>query len=750
MNFKSLRFFFIFFCLFFISEHKIAFSEIVKDIQVTGNDRISKETIIMFSEIAIDEDIDSTKINRILKNLYKTNFFKDVLVKIENNILEIKIEENPIIEKIDYIGIKSNRIKKLILENSKLKSRSSYNELILKKDEESIKSVLKELGYYFPIINIYVEDKSDNKVNITYNLDLGEKAKIKKISFIGDKKFKDKKLKSIIISEESKFWKFITNKKFVNQRIISLDKRLLKNFYLNKGYYDVVIESSFAKLLNKKDFELIYNIQSNKKFYFNDLKITLPVDFDQKNFENLNNLFKSLKGKPYSINEVDNILDEIDKITLTEQFQSISSTVSENIENDQINLNFIIKETDLKFVERINIFGNNVTKETVIRNQLEIDEGDPYNEILANKSINNLKSLNFFKNVTSEILEGSSAETKEINISVEEKPTGEISAGAGIGTSGSSVSFGVKENNYLGSGVALSSNITLTDESLKGLLSVTNPNFNNSDKSVSLSVEAIEIDRLKAYGYKTNKTGLSLGTNFEYLNNFKIGIGNSNYYEKIDTDTTASAKQKSQEGNYWDSFLNLSFDYDTRNQKFQATEGFRSQYFIDLPVISETATLQNTYIYKYFTELYENNISTASIFLRSSTSLKDEDIKLSERILLPSNRLRGFQRGKVGPKDGDDFVGGNYAATLNFASTIPQLLSNSENIDVLFFFDVGNVWGVDYFDGDDEGSEIRSSTGIGIDWLTPVGPLNFTLATVLSKASNDKTETFRFNLGTSF
>ena len=351
LNMKFIKIFFTFLFLFLLNLNKKALAEIVKDFKITGNDRISNETIIMFSEIAIDEDIDSTKINRILKNLYKTNFFKDVLVKIENNILEIKIEENPIIEKIDYIGIKSNRIKKLILENSKLKSRSSYNELVLKKDEESIKSVLKELGYYFPIINIYVEDKSDNKVNITYNLDLGEKAKIKKISFIGDKKFKDKKLKSIIISEESKFWKFITNKKFVNQRVISLDKRLLKNFYLNKGYYDVVIESSFAKLLNKKDFELIYNIQSNKKFYFNDLKITLPVDFDQKNFENLNDLFKSLKGKPYSINEVDNILDEIDKITLTEQFQSISSTVSENIENDQINLNFIIKETTLNLLK---------------------------------------------------------------------------------------------------------------------------------------------------------------------------------------------------------------------------------------------------------------------------------------------------------------------------------------------------------------------------------------------------------------
>ena len=155
-------------------------------------------------------------------------------------------------------------------------------------------------------------------------------------------------------------------------------------------------------------------------------------------------------------------------------------------------------------------------------------------------------------------------------------------------------------------------------------------------------------------------------------------------------------------------------------------------------------------MYKYFTELYENNVSSFSIFLSSAISLKDEDIKLSERIILPSNRLRGFERGRVGPKDGDDFIGGNYAATMNFSSTIPQLLQNSENIDVLFFVDVGNLWGVDYFAGDDEGSEIRSSTGVGIDWLTPIGPLNFTFATAITKADTDKTESFRFNLGTSF
>ena len=122
---------------------------------------------------------------------------------------------------------------------------------------------------------------------------------------------------------------------------------------------------------------------------------------------------------------------------------------------------------------------------------------------------------------------------------------------------------------------------------------------------------------------------------------------------------------------------------------------------------------------------------------------------MSERIILPSSRLRGFERGKIGPKDGEDFIGGNYAAAINFSSTIPQILENSENIDVIFFIDAGNVWGVDYFDGDDEGSEIRSSIGLGLDWLTPIGPLNFTL-TAITKAESDKTETFRFNLGTTF
>ena len=744
--FKTL-FFLVVFNLFVTSS---SLSEIVKEIIIKGNNRISEETIKMFSNVSINDDLSKNDVNNVLKKLYDTNFFDNVYIKFLSNKFEITVKENPIIQSVNIEGVKASKIKDQITKNLNLKSRSSFNKILLKKDKENIKNVLKNIGYYFPKIDTYIEDLNDNKINLNYKIDIGDKARIKKISFIGDKKFKDRKLKSIIVSEEYKFWKFISGKKFLNENLISLDLRLLKNFYLNKGFYNVKIDSSFAKLVNSNQFELIFNIQANKKFYFDELKLKLPRDFDEVNFNDLNKLFSKLKGEPYSINKVKDILEEIDKITIDEQFQSISAKVDENILNQKINLNFIIEQIDQSFVEKINIFGNNVTRENVIRNQFEIDEGDPFNEILAKKSINNLKSLNFFKNVNYEILEGSNPDLKIINIDLEEKATGEISAGAGVGTSGTTISFGVRENNYLGKGITVESNLSVSDESLKGLFSVTNPNFKNTDKSVYFSAEAIETDRLTAFGYKTNKTGFSLGTNFELLNDFKFGLGNSNFYEKIETDSTASARQRSQEGNYWDSFLNLQFDFDTRNQKFQTSEGFRSQYFLDLPVVSETATLSNTYLYKYFTELYENNISSLSFFVRSSVSLTDEDIKLSERIILPSNRLRGFERGKVGPKDGDDFVGGNYAAAINFSSTIPQIFENAENVDFLFFVDAGNVWGVDYFDGDDEGSEIRSSAGFGVDWLTPIGPLNFTLATAITKAESDKTETFRFNLGTSF
>ncbi len=740
------------FIILFLSLLNISysFSEIIKKFDFKGNKRISSETIKVFIPFKIDDEINENDINLILKNLYETNFFKNVEVKIDNNIVLVTVEENPIIQNISYNGIKAQKIRDPVLKNLKLKERSSYNQILLKNDKEKIILILKELGYYFSEVDVFVEELDDNKVNVNFDIDLGEKAKIKKISFLGDKIYKDRKLRRVILSEEYKPWKFISGKKFLNENLIQFDTRLLKNFYLNRGFFNIKINTSFAKLIRENEFELIFNIDAGKKVYFDDLSLNLPIDYDKKNFEKLSQVFLELKGETYSINSLNKILKQIDIIALNEQYESIKINVKENLVDNRLNLEFKIEETEKFFVERINIFGNNVTQESVIRNQFELDEGDPFNEILNNKSVNNLKNLNFFKNVSNEVIEGSSDGQKILNFIIEEKPTGEISASAGVGTSGSSIGASVKENNFLGRGIGLNSSLTLSEDTIRGLFSVKNPNFLDTDKSVYASIESLETDKLTDYGYKTSKSGFAFGTGFEYYDDFRLSLGTTNFYEKIETSSKASTRQKKQEGDYWDSFLKFDFDYDKRNQKFQTSDGFRSFYSLDVPVISETNSLKNVYTYKYFAELYEENISTISLYLSSVNSISSDDVKLSERLNVPSSRLRGFKFGRVGPKDGDDYIGGNYVTTLNFSSTLPQILENSQNTDFLLFLDIANVWGVDYDSSIQDSNEIRSAAGIAVDWFTPIGPLNFSLTQPISKASSDETESFRFNLGTTF
>jgi outer membrane protein insertion porin family len=735
----------LFFACFFLNTT----AEIIKKIDIIGNERVSNETIKVFINITEGTDIKKNDLNVILKSLYETNFFDDIELNINNNILTVKVKELPLIQNINFKNIKSSKIIKLISKNSLIREKSSFNEILLKKEKERIKLVLKNLGYYSSDLEILIEDFDNNLIDLTFDIKLGEKARISKITFIGDKVFKDSKLKRVITSSEYKFWKIISGKKFLNENIVSFDKRLLKNFYLNNGYYNVEINHSFAKLLNKNNFELIFNINAYEKVYFDKMTFNIPDDFNKKNFEELNLLFKDLEGKTYSINAIEKILDEIDKITLIEQYKFIDASVSENLVSNKMNLDFSIKSTEKFYIKRINIFGNNVTKENVIRNQLEFTEGDPYNEILISKSVNNLKSLGYFASVNSNILDDDD-NFKVLNLTIQEKPTGEIFASAGVGTDGSSIGFGIKEKNFLGDGINLDTNISLSTNSFKGKFSVVNPNFQNSDKSLRLSVEATETDNYELFGYKTNKTGFKVGTNYEFLDDLFLGIGTSNFYEKIETNSTASKRQQEQEGDYWDTFISLDFDYDKRNQKFQTTDGFRSYYSTDLPIISESNTLKNYYQITHYFDLFEKNISTIGLYLQSSNSLSNKDIKLSERINIPSSKLRGFKSGGVGPKDGDDFIGGNYAYSLNFSSTLPHIMEESQNVDMLFFIDVANVWGVDYDSSLNDSGDIRSATGLGLDWYSPIGPMNFSLSYPLSKASSDETESFRFNLGTTF
>ena len=631
-----------------------------------------------------------------------------------------------------------------------LKNRSSYNSALIKKDEAAILSFLKDDGYYFSNVTSSYQDLGDNKIDLLYQIDLGEKSKISKISFIGDKKFKDSTLKNIIISEEYKFWKFLSGKKYLNENLINYDKRLLNNFYKNKGFVNVVIESSFVNYIGDDEFEIIYNISSGKKFYFNEFNLVLPIDYERTNFEQLDKIFKDLKGESYSLNSIDRILKEIDKIVLNEQFEFFKSTVNESMVDNLINLTFDIGESEKFYVGKINILGNNVTREEVIRNNLFVDEGDAFNELLQTKTLNKLKELNFFSKVESEILDTENENKKIINIIVEEKPTGEIMAGAGVGTAGGTVAFGVSENNFLGRGIEFSSDISVSAESLKGIVLMNNPNYKGSNKSLNTSLESTTTDRLANFGYKSNKTGFSVGSGFEFYDDLYWNTGISSYVEKLDTDNSASASMKKQEGSYFDTFFNHTFSYDKRNQRYKTSDGFISRFSQSIPLISESYTLTNSYNYKIYNEWLDENVFTIGFFAKTANSLSGNDVKLSDRLYLPASKLRGFESGKVGPKDGADYIGGNYAAAINIATSLSQILPNSQNTNFSIFLDAANIWGIDYSSLLSDESKIRSSIGIAVDFFTPLGPLNFSLSEPITKSKNDITESFRFNLGTTF
>ncbi len=737
--------------LTFVFIANLANAAVIRDIKVENNNRISKETILTYGVIELNKDYDIDEINEVLKNLYETNFFENVKISVENNTLIINVIENKIVQNVIVEGIKSKTLTKQILENIYSKNKAPFLLNKVKLDTRKIKNSLDIAGYYFSTVDSKIRENSNETVDLIFNIDLGDKAKISKIEFIGDKKIKSRTLRSVIISEENKFWKFITNKKYLNKSILETDKRLLKNFYLNKGYYDVKIESSTVEFFDDSSFKLSFKIDAGEKYTINKASLELPMDYDEKNFSKVNEILNKLVNKTYSFIKISKVVEEIDKVSLSREYDFINAEVIENIvDNNKIDIIFKVKESDKFYVEKINIVGNNITHESVIRNSLEVDEGDPFNELLNAKSMNNIKSLRIFKSVKSDIIEGSEPNTKIVNIEVEEKPTGEITLGAGVGSEGGSVGFGVTENNFIGKGIKLNTSLRVTDDSIRGAFTVTNPNFNYSKKSLSTTIESTQIDKLTDNGYKTTKTGFSFGTGFEQFENTYFRPRISSYFEDLTTNSKASTNLKKQSGNYFDTNFNYNLDFDNRNQRFQTSEGNRFILAQGIPLISEEYSLMNSVEYQTWKKFNNEIVTSVGIFGKMINSLTDEDVRITDRLSLPRKKLKGFQYGAIGPVDAGDYVGGNYATTLNFTSTLPMLLPGVETVDFKYFIDVGNVWGVDYSNDIDESNKIRSATGVGVEWFTPIGPMTFSLAQDLSKASTDKTESFQFNLGTTF
>ena len=538
---------------------------------------------------------------------------------------------------------------------------------------------------------------------------------------------------------------------YINEELIKLDKRLLKTYFRNNGYYNVVIENSFVEFDKNSNFNLIFNITPGKKYYFNNFTLNLPSNYDPDLFESIVKKFPKFKGKTYSLLKVNELLKDIDKIALTKQYEFINASINEKVKSDKIDFEINISESEKFYIEKININGNFNTLEEVVRNNLIIDEGDPFNEILFNRSINNIQSLGIFKKINSNIQNGSKDNFKIIDLNVEERPTGEISVTAGFGTAGETIGGGIKENNFLGKGIKLDTNLELTADSVKGKFVYAKPNFNYSDNTLFTSIKSSTSDFLSDSGYKTSELGFSLGTRFEQFQNIYLSPELDFLIEDLETSNKASNTIKKQEGSYTDLYFNYSINQDLRDKRFRTEDGYVTTFAQELPIVSDNSEISNSFDLTKYKKLSARSdmVAKVSFFGKTITGLSD-DVRISKRLYLPSYRLRGFERGKVGPVDNDDYIGGNHLTALNMSATLPNILEGLDNLDVGIFFDAANIWGIDYDSSLDDKSTIRSSAGVALNLMTPIGPLSFSFANALSKASSDKTETFRFNLGTQF
>ncbi len=724
-------------------------AEIIKKIQVEGNYKISDETIKVYGDINVNTNYNTTEINDVLKKLYATEFFETVDLNLQNGILKINVKEYPAINAIKIEGTKSNKIRTAILERLDLKEKNSFIKSKLSDDIYKIKKIYSSMGYNFVEVEAKIENFDDNRLNLIFFIEKGTQTKIKKINFIGDKKVKDRRLRDIIVSEEDKFWKFLSRNTNLSEANINLDKSLLIKYYKSIGFYDVQVVSSSAEISQTDQTTLTFNINAGNRYRITKISTDVNPVFDKKIFVPLNNEYKEVIGKYYSPLLIKDLLDEVEILIFNNDLQFVEHSVNEIIKDNSIEVKINIYEGEKTLVERINILGNEVTNESVVRAELLMDEGDPYSKLKLEKSIAKLKARNLFGLVKEKVEVGSQKDLRIVNISLEEKPTGEISAGAGLGTNGGSFAFDITENNWMGNGVSLSTDISIDKETLRGGIYVSNPNYNFTGNELNYNISSI-INEKPDSGYENKIISTGIGTKFEQYKDIYFSPRVTITYDDLSVLSTASKSVKKQEGTFTDLTFDYSIGIDKRDRAFMPTDGYVTNFGQQVPFYADSPFLRNNYNFSVYESFGPDVIGAIKIYASTINGLGDDDVRISKRINLPSTRIRGFEYGKIGPKEGNDYVGANYASAVNFETSLPNLFPESTKLDAGLFLDVGNVWGVDYSDSIDDSNKIRSSVGVNTSWLSPVGPMSFILSNNISKASTDETETFNFRLGTTF
>ena len=738
------------FCFFYLtSVFAIDFKK--SDIRFIGNKSISKDTILNYTDPK-KEILNTDDLNFFQKKLFETNFFSKVEVKISGTQVSFYLNENPLIEYIVLTGLeKRDDVKKKIEKIISLKENNIFSESLLNTDVKLIYELLSSMGYFQSNVEHLVKKITNNKVNVFLDIKLNQKFLVKDIFFLGDKKLSTSTLKSAISTAQDSWLNFLSSNTTPSVDRISYDISLLKKLYLSKGYYDVQISNGSIDIFDKKYANITFVINAGNKYFFDEILVNnSSLSVKEKDLLFILEKAKSIEKENYNPLLINGLVK-----TFKDYFNNKSILVNldynlKKISLDRISIVFSVSDiSEKRFVNNITVKGNDLTEEKVIRDILLFSEGDLFNSADIVKSIDSLKDSRFFKTVKIDSEDIKNSKNINIVVFVEEKPTGEISAGAGYGTEGGVINFSVKENNFLGKGVRADASAVLGTQKVLGKITLSDPHFTANGNSLSGSFFVSEYTYNNA-GYSNKVIGSAISTGYDVFKNTNLQSGFSADFDRIDSENGSSAIIKSHQGDYITAKIFYNISNDMRNRKFQPTSGYTAGFGQGLATfVSDVPYLTNTLFGSFYHEFTEDFLGTVKYKVKSINSIGSKDVKLSDRIFLSAYELRGFALRGTGPKVANEFIGGNYSYSTNFSSTIPNGLPDKWGAKTNIFFDVANIWGTDFALAADNDS-IRSSAGVGLEWGSPLGPLSFTYAIPISKDPQDSIENFNFRLGGTF
>lgn len=729
---------------------------VIREIRIEGNQRVEAGTVLSYMVIKAGDPYDASRVDRSLKALYGTGLFGDVTIHTEGDVLIVHVVENPIINRLALEG--NSRLSDETLQNEiQSRPRVVYSRAKVERDVTRILELYRRSGRFAATVQPKVIELPENRVDLVFEINEGDITLIEKINFVGNHAFSDDTLKNVIMTKETRWYRFFATDDTYDPDRLSFDRELLRRYYLKNGYADFRVVSAVAELAPNRDrFFITFTVDEGKRYKFG----TVAVESHLRDLkvEDLRKLVTTKAGGWYNAEAVENVIDKMTDYAggYGYAFVDIQPDVKRNADTSTIDLNYIVNEGRRVYVERIDINGNTRTLDKVIRREMRLIEGDAFNTSRLRLSQQKIRNLGFFEKVDVDNIPGGAPDRTIVKVNVEEKSTGELQIGAGYSTTeGVLGNFSIRERNFLGRGQDVNLTLLLSQRTQQIDLGFTEPYF--LDKRISAGFDIFDINRNNQTEsqFDEDQLGFTLHSGYEVTESLRHTIHYTLRRTNItNVASTASIFIQQQAGKTTTSEIGHALLYDKRNDRFDPTDGYYLQVGNDYAGLGGDVdyirvTGEAGYFYPFAAE-WIGSVTGRAGWIKGVNGQK---VRIQDRFFLGQESLRGFALSGVGPRDSvtGDALGGNKYYDTSFELGFPIGLPKAFGITGHTFLDAGTVT-----DADDSGptvqdkASIRAAVGFGLSWRSPFGPVRVDLGYPVKKEPFDKTQIFRFNFGTKF